>query len=59
MHDVLGISGHAFQSLYHFTVGIPIEDNRLTTEPGYAWEVKLRTESSELRTGTSNLEPRT
>jgi SagB-type dehydrogenase family enzyme len=38
VHDVLGLTGHAFQSLYHFTVGIPVEDARLTTEPGYAWE---------------------
>ena len=38
VHDVLGFRGHAFQSLYHFTVGIPVEDFRLTTEPGYAWE---------------------
>ena len=38
VHDVLGLSGHAWQSLYHFSMGIPIEDTRLTTEPGYAWE---------------------
>src|SRR5215813_6198222 len=38
VHDVLGLSGHTFQSLYHFTVGIPVEDTRLTTEPGYEWE---------------------
>jgi SagB-type dehydrogenase family enzyme len=38
MHDVLGLSGHAFQSLYHFTVGMPVEDSRLTTAPGYEWE---------------------
>jgi SagB-type dehydrogenase family enzyme len=38
VHDVLGISGHAFQSLYHFAMGMPVEDSRLTTEPGYAWE---------------------
>ena len=38
VHDVLGLRGHAFQSLYHFTVGKPVEDTRLTTEPGYAWE---------------------
>ncbi len=38
VHEVLGIADHAFQSLYHFTVGIPIEDTRLTTEPGYEWE---------------------
>ncbi len=38
VHAVLGLDGHAFQSLYHFTVGQPIEDRRLTTEPGYPWE---------------------
>jgi len=38
MHEVLGLSGHAFQSLYHFTVGMPVDDARLSTEPGYAWE---------------------
>jgi nitroreductase len=42
VHDVLGLEGHAFQSLYHFTVGTPVEDSRLTTEPGYAWEVTGR-----------------
>jgi len=38
VHDVLGLRGHSFQSLYHFTVGMPVEDTRLTTEPGYEWE---------------------
>lgn len=38
VHDVLGLRGHAFQSLYHFTVGRPVEDSRLTTAPGYPWE---------------------
>jgi nitroreductase len=37
VHEVLGLTGHAFQSLYHFTVGQPVEDTRLTTEPGYSW----------------------
>ena len=37
VHDVLGLTGHAFQSLYHFTIGIPVEDTRLTTEAGYPW----------------------
>ena len=40
VHQLLGLSGHAFQSLYHFTVGMPVEDGRLTTEPGYPWEMK-------------------
>ena len=51
VHDVLGLTGHAFQSLYHFTVGMPVEDTRLTTEPGYAWEAEnLELQNSELRT---------
>jgi len=42
VHDALGLQGHAFQSLYHFTVGMAVEDTRLTTEPGYAWELADR-----------------
>jgi SagB-type dehydrogenase family enzyme len=42
VHDLLGIRDHAFQSLYHFTIGIPVEDRRLTTEPGYVWEYGSR-----------------
>ena len=38
VHETLGLDGHAFQSLYHFTVGAPVEDHRLTTQPGYPWE---------------------
>ena len=37
VHDTLGLTGHVFQSLYHFTVGAPVEDRRLSTEPGYSW----------------------
>jgi SagB-type dehydrogenase family enzyme len=36
VHDLLGLSGHRYQSLYHFTVGHPLEDLRLTTHPPYA-----------------------
>ena len=39
VHDVLGLHGRAFQSLYHFSVGAPVEDTRLTTLPGYPWEM--------------------
>ena len=42
VHDLLGIRDHAFQSLYHFTIGIPVEDTRLTTEPGYEWDDQRR-----------------
>jgi hypothetical protein len=43
VHEVLGIADHSFQSLYHFTIGIPVDDARLTTEPGYPWETESRT----------------
>ncbi|MQA29872.1 MAG: nitroreductase [Luteitalea sp.] len=37
VHETLGLRDHTFQSLYHFAVGMPVEDRRLTTEPGYWW----------------------
>jgi len=38
VHDMLGLTGNAWQSLYHFSMGMPVEDTRLTTDPGYEWE---------------------
>ncbi len=35
-HDLLGLGGDRFQSLYHFTVGGPVEDPRLTTLSPYS-----------------------
>jgi len=35
MHALLGLKDTRFQSLYHFTVGGPEEDKRLTTLPAY------------------------
>jgi SagB-type dehydrogenase family enzyme len=35
MHDALGLAGHDWQSVYHFTIGGPIEDSRLRTVPPY------------------------
>jgi SagB-type dehydrogenase family enzyme len=35
VHDILGFTDNAFQSLYHFTVGIPVDDKRVTTLPAY------------------------
>ena len=37
VHEAFGLSGHAFQSLYHFTMGSPVDDVRLTTLPAYSW----------------------
>ncbi len=35
VHELLGLKSGDFQSLYHFTVGGPVEDKRLTTLPAY------------------------
>jgi hypothetical protein len=35
VHQVFGLSGLEFQSLYHFTVGGAVDDPRLTTLPAY------------------------
>lgn len=35
VHEVLGLQGKRMQSLYHFTVGVPLTDTRLQTLPAY------------------------
>jgi SagB-type dehydrogenase family enzyme len=35
VHQILGIIDHSFQSLYHFTIGGPVEDARLKMWPPY------------------------
>lgn len=35
MHDLLGLRDDSCQDLYHFTVGGPVEDPRITTLPAY------------------------
>ncbi len=36
VHDLVGIGDYGWQDLYHFTVGLPLEDRRLQTFPPYA-----------------------
>ena len=36
VHELLGLTDDRYQSLYHFTVGHPLEDPRLTTLPPYS-----------------------
>ena len=43
-HEVLGLKGRSYQDLYHFTVGGPIEDHRLTTLPPYPLEHDFQSE---------------
>ncbi|MCA9424232.1 MAG: nitroreductase family protein [Candidatus Omnitrophica bacterium] len=38
VHQIFGFNDKRFQSLYHFTVGGPIEDARLQTQPPYSEE---------------------
>ena len=35
VHDLMGLKDNTFQSLYHFTIGGPVEDERLQTWPSY------------------------
>jgi len=38
VHTAFGIASREWQSFYHFTVGGPVEDRRLTTLPAYNFE---------------------
>ena len=42
VHDLFGFNDWKYQSLYHFTVGGPVEDTRLTTRPPYSDEQRKR-----------------
>lgn len=35
VHEILGLADNQYQSLYHFTIGKPVDDSRLTTYPPY------------------------
>jgi len=35
VHEIVAVKGLSFQSLYHFTIGGPVEDTRLMTLPPY------------------------
>lgn len=35
VHKLLGFNDNSYQSLYHFTIGGPLEDERITTLPPY------------------------
>jgi len=34
-HELFGLAGNGFQSLYHFTVGTPLVDERIASRPPY------------------------
>ena len=38
-HELLGLRDRTFQSLYHFTVGRPLVDERIITLPPYSHRV--------------------
>ncbi len=35
VHELLGLEDNSWQSMYHFTVGVPVEDQRLRAYPPY------------------------
>ena len=35
VHELLGLQDKQFQSLYHFTVGVPVDDRRIQSWPPY------------------------
>jgi nitroreductase len=41
VHDMLGLRDTSWQSLYHFSMGVPVDDPRITNEPGYPWEAVI------------------
>ncbi len=41
VHAAFGIEAREWQSFYHFTVGGPVEDSRLTTLPAYNFEEEI------------------
>ena len=43
VHDLFGFKDRKYRSLYHFTVGGPVEDTRLATLPPYPPDVTART----------------
>lgn len=48
VHQAFGFGDLAFQSIYHFTVGGPVDDPRLTTLPPYGARVKARQRGMDL-----------
>jgi SagB-type dehydrogenase family enzyme len=53
VHAAFGIVSREWQSFYHFTVGVPVEDRRLTTLPAYSFEeerLSIPTTVSTIRT---------
>ena len=45
-HNLLSLGGDRFQSLYHFTVGGPVDDPRLMTLPAYSHLDSARLETT-------------
>jgi SagB-type dehydrogenase family enzyme len=42
VHEIVAVKGLSLQSLYHFTIGGPVEDRRLMTLPPYAHVKRVR-----------------
>ena len=42
-HEFLGLTSSALQTLYHFTVGVPLTDERIATQPAYPGKFRAET----------------
>lgn len=51
MHELLGVESRTLQTLYHFTVGGPVDDPRLQTHPPYAPETSGTSDDANAATG--------
>jgi len=47
VHEIVAVKGLSLQSLYHFTIGGPVEDRRLMTLPPYGHVKREREENAE------------
>ena len=53
LHEILGISTTQFQARYHFTVGRPLTDNRISTLPAYPGRrMQMPTGNADMRART-------
>ena len=53
VHRTLGLPDNTYQSLYHFTVGVPVDDPKLTTYPPYHHLKTTESDRSMTRTTTA------
>jgi len=56
VHEIVAVKGLSLQSLYHFTIGGPVEDKRLITLPPYEHVKTSASSPRQARPATSSVE---